>query len=137
MTLVADKTLFTEEILKHADGLKRFAVSLCHNEHNAEDLVSETVLKAYENFLALKDHLKLKAWLYKILYNHFVSAYRKKNRMKEVNITGTGDDSFSLFENLSATGTEDPEKKFLQKLTALSIQSAIADLPLIFKQALN
>ena len=136
MSMIVNKTLFTEEILKHADGLKRFAISLCHNEHNAEDLVSETVLKAYENISALKDHSKLKAWLYKILYNQFVSAYRKSNRMKEVNITGSDDDSFSLFEKLSATGTEDPEKNFLQKLTALSIQAAIEELPLIFKQAL-
>lgn len=136
MTMVIDKTLFTKEILKHADGLKRFAVSLCHNEHNAEDLVSETVLKAYENFQRLKDHSKLKSWLYKILYNQFVSVHRKHSRMKEVNIIGTGDDSFSLFEKLSVTGTEDPEKLFLQKLTALSIQTAIEELPLIFKQAL-
>lgn len=136
MAMVVDKTLFTAEILKHADGLKRFAVSLCHNEHNAEDLVSEAVLKAYENFSALKDHSKLKAWLYKILYNQFVSAYRKRNRMKEVNITGAGDDTFSLFEKLSATGIEDPENNFLQKLTAASIQAAIEELPLHFKQAL-
>ena len=136
LTMVIDKTLFTTEVLKHADGLKRFAVSLCHNEHNAEDLVAETVLKAYENFSALKDHLKLKAWLYKILYNQFVSAYRKNMRRKEVDITGMDDDSFSLFEKLSATGDDDPEKNFIQKLTALSIQAAIDDLPLIFKQAL-
>jgi DNA-directed RNA polymerase specialized sigma subunit, sigma24 homolog len=56
--------------------------------------------------------------------------------MKEVNITGKADDSFSLFEKLSATGIEDPEKNFLQKVTAASIQNAIEELPLIFKQAL-
>ena len=43
MPAIDYKTLFTHEVLKHADGLKRFALSLCRNEHNAEDLVSETV----------------------------------------------------------------------------------------------
>ena len=136
MPVLDDKTLFTKEILKHADGLRRFALSLCHNEHNAEDLVSETVLRAYENFSGLKDHSKIKSWLYKILYNQFVSAYRKKNRMREVNIIEANGDSFSLFEKLTATGTEDPEKNFLQKLTTMSVQKAIEQLPLVFKQAL-
>ena len=136
MPAIADKTLFTEEVLQHADGLKRFALSLCHNEHNAEDLVSETVLRAYENFSGLKDHSKLKSWLYRILYNQFVSTCRKNNRMKEVNIIERQDDSFSFFEKLTATGTDDPEKFFLQKLTTLSVQKAIGELPLVFKQAI-
>ena len=136
MPAIADKTLFTEEVLQHADGLKRFALSLCHNEHNAEDLVSETVLRAYENFSGLKDHSKLKSWLYRILYNQFVSTCRKNNRMKEVNIIERQDDSFSLFEKLTATGTDDPEKIFLQKITTLSVQKAIGELPLVFKQAI-
>ena len=136
MPVLDDKILFTEEILKYADSLKRFALSLCHNGHNAEDLVSETVLRAYENFSGLKDRSKLKSWLYKILYNQFVSAYRKKNRMKEVNIIEANGDTFSLFEKLIATHTEDPEKNFLQKLTTMSVQKAIEQLPLVFKQAL-
>lgn len=136
MPVLDNKILYTEEVMKHAGGLMRFALSLCHNQHNAEDMVAETVLKAYENFAGLKDHSKLKSWLYKILYNHFVSMCRKNSRMREVNMIETDGDSFSLFEKLTATGTEDPEKSFLQKLTADSVQKAIEELPLIFKQAL-
>ena len=136
MQLIDDKILFTNEVLKHAGGLKRFALSLCHNQHNAEDLVSETVLKAYQNFSFIKDHTKIKSWLYKILYNQFVSMHRKSSRMKQVDLSERDGDNFSLFENLTATGIEDPEKNFLQKLTAASVQKAIEELPLIFKQAL-
>ena len=136
MLVLTDKTLFTNAVLQHADGLMRFAVSLCRNKHNAEDLVSETVLKAFENFSGFKDHLKIKSWLYRILYNQFVSTYRKNSRMKQVYISGDGKDSFSLFEKLTATGTEDPEKDFLQKLTAESVWKAIEELPLVYKQAL-
>jgi RNA polymerase sigma-70 factor (ECF subfamily) len=136
MQVVDDKIFFTNEVLKQADGLKRFALSLCHNQHNAEDLVSETVLKAYQNFSSIKDHTKIKSWLYKILYNQFVSMHRKSSRMKQVDLSERDGDNFSLFENLTATGIEDPEKIFLQKLTAASVQKAIEELPLIFKQAL-
>lgn len=136
MPEIADKTLFTKEILKLADGLKRFALSLCHNEHTAEELLSETVLRGYENYSKLKDQSKLKPWLYRILYNRFVSTCRKNNKMKEVNIIEASDDSFSLFEKLTATGTEDPENFFLQKLTTASVQKAIEKLPLIFKQVI-
>src|SRR3989337_2562326 len=117
MMATDDKSLFTKAVLHHAEGLNRFALSLCHNEHNAEDLVAETVVKAYENYSGLKDHSKLKSWLYKILYNQFVSTYRKNSRMKQLDLIEEINDSFSLFEKLTATGTDDPEKKFLQKLT--------------------
>jgi len=136
MLVLTDKTLFTNAVMQHVGGLMRFAVSLCRNEHNAEDLVSETVLKAFENFTGLKDHSKLKSWLYRILYNQFVSEYRKNSRMKQVRISGDGNDSFSLFEKLTATGAEDPEKDFLQKLTAASVRKAIEELPLIYKQTI-
>lgn len=136
MLVLTDKTLFTNAVMQHADGLMRFAVSLCRNEHNAEDLVSETVLKAFENFTGLKDHSKIKSWLYRILYNQFVSTYRKNSRMKQVHISGEGNDSFSLYEKLTATVTEDPEKIFLQKLTAASVRKAIEELPLIYRQAI-
>ncbi|HKZ65821.1 MAG TPA: sigma-70 family RNA polymerase sigma factor [Chitinophagaceae bacterium] len=136
MMATDDKSLFTKAVLHHAEGLNRFALSLCHNEHNAEDLVAETVVKAYENYSGLKDHSKLKSWLYKILYNQFVSTYRKNSRMKQLDLIEEINDSFSLFEKLTATGTDDPEKKFLQKLTAASVQKAISVLPLLYKQAL-
>lgn len=136
MLVLTDKTLFTNAVLQHADGLMRFAVSLCRNDHNAEDLVSETVLKAFENFTGLKDHSKMKSWLYRILYNQFISTYRKNRRTKQVYISGEGNDSFSLFEKLMATGAEDPEKIFLQKLTTETVRKAIEALPLIYRQAI-
>lgn len=136
MPAISDKSLFTKTVLQHAAGLNRFALSFCHNKHDAEDLVAETVVKAYENFDRLKDHSKLKSWLYKILYNQFISTYRKNNKMKQVDIVGEENDPFSLFEKLTTTGIDDPEKNFLQKITTASVQKAISALPLIFKQAL-
>jgi RNA polymerase sigma-70 factor, ECF subfamily len=111
-------------------------LSLCHNQQDAEDLVQETVLKAYENFTRLKDNTKFKSWLYRILYNRFVSDYRKKCRMKEVDLIDGEDNSFSLYKKLTTTGTEDPEKSFLQKLTSAAVQKAIDELPTTYKQAL-
>jgi len=136
MPAIIDKSLFTKTVLQQAAGLKRFALSLCRNDHNAEDLVAETVVKAYENFAGLKDHSKMKSWLYKILFNQFVSTYRKNSRVKQFDIIGEVNDSFSLFEKLTATGTDDPEKSFLQKITTTSVQKAISALPLHYKQAL-
>lgn len=136
MPAIVDKNLFTKEVLQQAAGLKRFALSLCHNNHNAEDLVSETVLKAYENFSGLKDQSKMKSWLYKILYNQFISTYRKNSRMKEVQMVADENDSFSLFEKLITTGIEDTEKFFLKKITTASVQKAISALPILYKQAL-
>ena len=71
------KDLLTQAVLMHANGLKRFALSLCQNESESEELVGETVVKAFENYTRLKDQTKIKQWLFRILNNHFISIYRR------------------------------------------------------------
>src|SRR5688500_10091441 len=63
---------FKELILQYLDDLYRFAMSLCHNQADAEDLVSDTVLKAIENNGKLNDKTKAKQWLFRILSNQFI-----------------------------------------------------------------
>jgi DNA-directed RNA polymerase specialized sigma24 family protein len=53
-----DKALFTNVVLTHIAALKRFAMSLCRNDFDADDLVSDTVLKAYEKFHSLRNRAK-------------------------------------------------------------------------------
>lgn len=57
------------------------ALYLCQNKVDAEDLVQETYLKAYRFFDSFEEGSNFKAWIFKILYNNFISQYRKKSRM--------------------------------------------------------
>src|SRR4030095_13688795 len=133
-----NKEMLSTYILQNVSGLKRFAFSLCKNDFDADDLVSETVLKAFENFHRLKDHSKIKQWLFRILNNHFISTWRSKKKwavMKQPD----DDADFSLFEEIAKSNFIDegnPEKKFISTLTQQSIQQAIDELPGEFRQSL-
>src|SRR5437762_4528706 len=110
--------IFTELVILHAAGLRRFALNLCRNDFDADDMVAETIAKAYENFSSLREKLKAKQWLFKILNNTFISYYRMKGRM--FSITSSEDDgSFSMFDALtSSTFTDNcPEKEYISRIT--------------------
>lgn len=136
------KKTFSKIVLEQVGAMNRFAFSLCKNNFDASDLVSETILKALENYSKLKDENKTKQWLFRILNNQFISNYRNKKKFVEIeNHEHENHDleTFSLFEaiaksNFVAEGN--PEKKFISIITQHDIQHAIDELPQEFRAAL-
>ena len=64
--------------------LYRFAYYYMGNPQDAEDVVSETVLKAYEKFSTLRNEASFRPWIFKILVNQ-ANDYLKKHRMNRTN----------------------------------------------------
>jgi len=61
-------------------NLRAFAVSLCGNPDRADDLVQETLVKAWTNLGSFVEGTNLPAWLFTILRNIYYSEYRKRRR---------------------------------------------------------
>ncbi len=61
-------------------NLRAFAVSLCGNPDRADDLVQETLVKAWGNLNSFVEGTNLPAWLFTILRNFYYSEYRKRRR---------------------------------------------------------
>jgi len=61
-------------------NLRAFAVSLCGNPDRADDLVQETLVKAWSNLDSFVPGTNLPAWLFTILRNIYYSEYRKRRR---------------------------------------------------------
>ncbi len=59
--------------------LYRLAYYYLGNAQDAEDVVSETVLRAYENFASLRNKEAFKGWIFKILVNQCMTQLRKKS----------------------------------------------------------
>jgi RNA polymerase sigma-70 factor (ECF subfamily) len=72
-----------DELLGAVPGLRAFALSLTGNVDIADDLVQETLVKAWTNFDSFQQGTNLRAWLFTILRNHFYSEMRKKKREVE------------------------------------------------------
>ena len=71
------------ELLSAIPSLRAFAVSLCGSPERADDLVQETLMKAWSNMSSFSAGTNMSAWLFTILRNVFYSDYRKRRREVE------------------------------------------------------
>lgn len=72
------KSWFSNNIEENMDSLFGLAMRLTRNNADAEDLVAETVAKAWSAIGSLDDRSRFRPWLFRILHNCFISEYRKK-----------------------------------------------------------
>lgn len=70
------------DLLKETDHLKKFALKLTRNLSDAEDLLQSTLLRAFEKKDMFIEGSNLFAWSSKIMYNLFVSNYRRKAKFE-------------------------------------------------------
>ncbi len=70
----------TADLLTVIPNLRAFAVSLCGNLDRADDLVQETLVKAWSKLGSFVEGTNLRAWLFTILRNIYYSEYRKRRR---------------------------------------------------------
>ena len=71
---------FREELVATIPSLRAFAISLAQNNDRADDLVQETLVKAWDKQSSFQMGTNLKAWLFTILRNEFYSQMRKRGR---------------------------------------------------------
>lgn len=68
------------DLLGSIPNLRAFAVSLTGSSERADDLVQETLMKAWAKFDTFQEGTNLRAWLFTILRNEFYSQVRKRGR---------------------------------------------------------
>lgn len=71
---------FDQEILPHLDLLYRVALRFTRDPSRAEDLVQDTMVKAFRNWEKFEPGTSARAWLLAILRNTFINAYRREQR---------------------------------------------------------
>ena len=69
-----------DELVDHLPALRAFALSLTRDGASADDLVQDTIVKAWTNIEKFQPGTNLRAWLFTILRNTFYSARRKTRR---------------------------------------------------------
>jgi RNA polymerase sigma-70 factor (ECF subfamily) len=74
------KLRFEKDALGYIDMLYRTALRMTRSAPDAQDLVQETYAKAYAAFHRFEEGTNLKAWLFRILTNTFITNYRKNQR---------------------------------------------------------
>lgn len=69
-----------EQLVSHLPSLRAFAMSLARNRSAADDLVQDTIVKAWTNIDKFAVGTNLQAWLFTILRNTYYSSLRKVRR---------------------------------------------------------
>ena len=102
------ETKFIALVKENQGGLYREAYSYLHNKEDAEDAVSNMIVKAYSNLERLEDVRKMRSWLYRILVNECKDMLRKRSRVQFADATEMesvqSETSFS-----QETGTDEPD----------------------------
>ena len=120
------KTRFTEEAMPLLDQLYGGALRMTRNPQDAEDLVQETYLKAYNAFDSFKPGTNLKAWLYRIMTNTYINNYRKmKRRPLETSAEDVTDSQLYTSSSHDSTGLESAEVEALKMMPNSRISDAL------------
>jgi RNA polymerase sigma-70 factor (ECF subfamily) len=75
-----DHQVFETELARHEKALYPAALRMTRNRSDAEDLVQESMTRAYAGLRHFTPGTNSRAWLFRILANTFVSSYRKRQR---------------------------------------------------------
>ncbi|MGV0394259.1 sigma-70 family RNA polymerase sigma factor [Corynebacterium riegelii] len=123
------KARFTEEAMPLLDQLYGGALRMTRNPQDAEDLVQETYLKAYNAFDSFKPGTNLKAWLYRIMTNTYINNYRKmKRRPLETSAEDVTDSQLYTSSSHDSTGLESAEVEALKMMPNSRISEALNSL---------
>ena len=127
---------FERDAIPLMDQLYSGALRLTRNPADAEDLLQETMVKAYAGFRSFSAGTNLKAWLYRILTNTYINTYRKKQRQPATYPTEEITD-WQLAANAqhSSTGLRSAEVEALESMPDSEIKEALQALPEEFRLA--
>ncbi|WP_291314645.1 sigma-70 family RNA polymerase sigma factor [Corynebacterium sp. UBA2622] len=120
---------FNREAMPLLDQLYGGALRMTRNPQDAEDLVQETYLKAFNAFDSFKPGTNLKAWLYRIMTNTYINTYRKKQRRPlETSAEDITDHQLYTSSSHDSTGLESAEVEALKNLPNSRISEALNSL---------
>ena len=127
----AKRAGFESEALVHLDMLYRVALRLAGNPADAQDLVQETMLRAYRSWGQYTPGTNAKGWLLTILRNLFINEYRRRTRHPETVDVDTIE-PFAVFPEIQ---DEDPQATFFDRIVDDEVLKALDDLPEVFREA--
>lgn len=121
---------FDAEAMAQLDALYSFALKLTRGRDEAEDLVSDTLLRAFQRWEQYRLGTNIRAWLFTILYHAFVS---RKRRIDAREVQPLEDEEGR--EIYEAVGDANPEGTFYDSFVDQEIVDAIQNLPEEYRAA--
>lgn len=133
--LVISQKLFPEQVNPIIYRLRKRALFLTQNIEDAEDLLQETLMRAYNFFDRFEQGTNLHAWLNRILHNLHINRHRKaQRRVEEIPFSRLQRDEREFVEWHPNLIAEDPCKPLLDECLPEEIVRAFYELPQIYRE---
>ncbi len=132
-----DHVEFERVAMPHADALYGAALRMTRDGTQAEDLVQETLLRAYRFWHKFEQGTNVKAWLFRIQTNIFINKYRKKQTEQRFLDQREVDDLLERYaaDDGPAAMPPDTRQDFLTHLVGDEVMAALDQLPFEFRMA--
>jgi len=123
---------FTELLQPNLLPLSRFVFGMVGNHFDAEDIVQETVVKAFTHFADFRAESKFKTWLMSIAVNEVRTRRRTEFRSRTTYF------DFDQLERLaSATSNDSPYRQYQENETTRLVQNAMLSLHPTYKEMIR
>ncbi len=132
-TPAARKSEFDAQIRPYLDQLYLAALRMTRNPADAEDLVQETLTKAFTAYHQFTPGTNLRAWLHRILANSFINSYRKTKREPAISASADPQADWQFGHDPLAGPAKSAEVEALDKMTDSAVLTALRELPDDFK----
>jgi RNA polymerase sigma-70 factor (ECF subfamily) len=131
------RTEFERQALAHVDALYGAAYRLTRNARDAEDLVQDSLLRAYRFWDSFQQDSNCKAWLLRIVTNTFINEYQRKKRSREILDAATAeqDATDGVLVHADAHDRLSPERALVERSVSDDVQKALDSLPEDFRTA--
>ncbi len=130
------KAAFEQDVVPFMGQLYPAALRLTRNASDAEDLVQETIAKAYAAFHQFRPGTNLRAWLHRILANTFINGYRKRRREPAAALGADFVGDWQVGGDPLSPPAPSAEAEALDRLADSDILRALRDLPEEFRVAI-
>jgi RNA polymerase sigma-70 factor, ECF subfamily len=132
-TLVAqaregDTTAFGELVRRYESKIFRLAQHITQNREDAEDVLQETFMKAYEHLDQFQGNSKFYTWIVRIAVNQALMKLRRRKTDKSVSLDETIDTGEDTVVREIAAWDEDPEEQFSREELGGILDSAVQSL---------
>jgi len=125
---------FTSGTLPFRDQLFKSALRMTRSVEDAEDLIQETYLKAYKYYGRFTEGTNFKAWLFKIMKNTFINAYRKRKlQPPKVDFSEVHEGFEETLHEQVQSGLADPETVLMSTEIDHEVREALLALPHDYK----